>query len=239
MKIKILPALQIFFAILFAPVQSLWADTVSDSFKCTQELPEGQWGGKLSSVQRAYQGLNSFNGEFEQDSYLAALDLSELSSGSVWFGGRGKMRWHYSLPEEQTFIIKEQTMWLYQPVDRQIILEDFSQFVLSDLPLAFLMGLGDLSKDFTVKSLCKAGTNLLFGMAPRKSDEPAREEGIQQFKLLVSSSNYLPLGAQVQDLSGNINSVRFLKPKFNGSIDAKLFEFEYPDGVDVSDQRGD
>ncbi len=236
---KLIITLVLLTACCLAPSGGVAQTDISKAFECETKVPAAQWTASLGKVQSAYKGLKSFTGEFVQDSYLAALDLSEQSQGNVWFGSNGKMRWHYSAPEEQTFVIREHTLWLYQPVDQQIILEDFSQFVLSDLPLAFLMGLGDLTKDFSVGDCCLNKDSYIFSMAPKKSDLPAREEGIQRFKLLVSKKDFLPRGAQVQDLSGNINSVTFLQPVFNQPVNAKLFEFEYPEGVDVSDQRGD
>jgi len=200
----------------------------------------------VQAVQSSYSKVSASNGKFTQESYLAALDTSEVSSGEMWFQKPGKMRWSYKEPRAQEVVVSDNTMWVYQVEKRQVMVDSIQAALLSDLPIAFLMGLGDLARDFEVKGGCRTPKGVVLSLIPRpKSPEsggssgtdPA-EGGLSGFDLLVDEGAALPKGAMVTALGGNVTAIVFEKLKSDGiTPPAGTFVLEYPNGVDIVDRR--
>ncbi len=193
----------------------------------------------LEKVQTRYTTIDSLHGDFRQDSYVAALDEQETSSGEMWFGKPGKMRWVYAKPRPQTVVITEGTLWLYQPETRQVVIDDIGNVLLSSLPVAFMMGVGNLSRDFDLKGGCKGPEGVVLRLAPHKSSEKdAAGDALEGFDLLVDTAQFVPKGAKISSLGGNTTAIIFsnLTTKV-GAPEPRRFVLEYPKGVDVMDRR--
>jgi outer membrane lipoprotein-sorting protein len=164
----------------------------------------------------------------------------------MWFQKPGKMRWSYKEPRAQEVVVSDNTMWVYQVEKRQVMVDSIQAALLSDLPIAFLMGLGDLARDFEVKGGCRTPKGVVLSLIPRpKSPEsggssgtdPA-EGGLSGFDLLVDEGAALPKGAMVTALGGNVTAIVFEKLKSEGIIPPTgTFVLEYPNGVDIVDRR--
>lgn len=194
--------------------------------------------GILGKVQRAYSGVSSLTSTFRQESTLAALGTAETSKGEMWFAKPGKMTWHYTSPEEQLFVVRDKTVWLYQVTEKQVIIDNFVDILLTDLPVAFLMGLGDLERDFVLDSLCSSSDGVVLDLRQRKQEKSSdSERGLKGFKLLIDPQSYLPRGASVMDVGGNVTSIVFDKVKANGNVPDERFAAPSLKGVDVQDRR--
>ncbi|NDC39283.1 MAG: outer membrane lipoprotein carrier protein LolA, partial [Proteobacteria bacterium] len=128
------------------------------AFKCQGRMGHKALEAALAKVQKRYQGISGVRARFYQDSYLAALNTAESSGGSVVFSKPGRMKWSYARPEPQEFVLREQTIWFYQPEIQQLLVDELSEVLLTDLPVAFLMGVGKLSEGFSLAGGC-AGSN--------------------------------------------------------------------------------
>ena len=194
-----------------------------------------------AQLQGAYQGVSDFEARFEQQSYLAAMDSSELSSGTVWFKKPGKMKWQYILPEEQVFLVAGDTFWFYQKAENQVVIDRFGNVLISEVPLSFLTGLGDLERDFLVQGGCERTTGTVLDLIPRqlqnKGDEESGKGGLRGLKLLVDRKTRFPRGAEVTDSVGNITAIIFLEVKENSGVAGELFNPIFPKDADVSDRR--
>jgi len=211
------------------------------AFECSKEgeLTSVEAQQLLGKVQSTYASIETLHGNFQQDSYVAALDEQETSSGEMWFGKPGKMRWVYAKPRPQTVVINGSTLWLYQPENRQVVIDDIGNVLLSSLPVSFMMGLGNLSRDFALQGACRAGEGVVLRLVPQKKGvQETQAEALEGFALLVDSEKGLPKGAKISSLGGNVTAIVFsnLSPKA-GSQPASRFVLEYPKGVDVMDRR--
>ena len=193
----------------------------------------------LTKVQNEYASIDVLQGNFQQDSYVAALDESEASSGEMWFGKPGKMRWVYSQPRAQTVVINEGTLWLYQVENRQVIIDDIRKVLLSSLPVSFMMGLGNVHRDFELKGGCRGAEGVILRLVPQKTSKKGeQEEAVEGFDLLVDEERALPKGAKISSLGGNVTAILFKNLKSKGvASDPRRFVLEYPKGVDVMDRR--
>ena len=188
----------------------------------------------LKKVQTRYQALDSMHARFTQHSVLAALDASELSSGKVTFKKTGKMRWDYEKPEAQTFITNGEQVWLYQPYERQVIIDDIRQMVLTELPVSFLLGIGDLDRDFTLRSACRSRDGVVLSLQAKGKGEDSE---LQDLKLLIDPKTNLPSGASINDTVGNQNAFVFDNLKTDVAVNPKEFLPEFPAGIDTIDRR--
>ena len=221
-----------------------WARDTSAQMKAFQcpagsELSSSQARELLAKVQSHYTTIESLHGGFRQDSYVAALDEQETSSGEMWFGKPGKMRWVYAKPRPQTVVINEGILWLYQPENRQVVIDDIGNVLLSSLPVSFMMGLGNLSRDFELKGGCKGPEGVVLRLVPQKnSEKDAGGDALEGFDLLVDAEQSLPKGAKISSLGGNTTAIIFSNLSTKSDIpDPRRFVLEYPKGVDIMDRR--
>lgn len=204
------------------------------SFECQKPLPDSAKDKILSDVDERYQGLNQLEANFIQDSYFVGLATERTSSGKVYFKKPGQMDWIYESPESQRFVSNGNTFWFYQPELKQVTITDFKQSFQSDLPVSFLLGVGQLRRDFTVDKYCESSEGIVLELAPIGDDTT-----LSKFTLLVAKGSLTPMGARVLDVGGNETSIKFQSISFNSIIDPKRFDFQIPKGVDILDQRQD
>lgn len=193
----------------------------------------------LSKVQGRYSGIDTLHGDFRQDSYVAALDEQESSSGEMWFGKPGKMRWVYTKPRPQVVVINESTLWLYQPENQQVVIDDIGNVLLSSLPVSFMMGLGNLARDFDLKGGCQGPEGVVLQLVPhKKGEKDEAADALEGFDLLVDGAQFLPKGAKISSLGGNTTAIVFSNLSTKAPAqDSRRFVLEYPKGVDVMDRR--
>jgi outer membrane lipoprotein carrier protein len=193
----------------------------------------------LEKVQAQYAQIQTMRGTFRQDSYVAALDEGEQSSGSMVFSKPGMMRWSYKVPRPQEVVIRNGELWMYQPDKGQVMIDDIGNVLLSALPISFLMGIGNVTKDFTLTSACHGDQGVILRLAPRATGKDTKEgEGLAGFDLLVDAAKNTPTGAKITSLGGNITGIVFENLDLRAdSVPSGTFVLEYPKGVDVLDRR--
>jgi outer membrane lipoprotein carrier protein len=137
------------------------------------------------------------------------------------------MRWDYNQPKGKLFISDGKQMWIYTPADKQVEQMKMKESDDMRVPLAFLLGKLDFSKEFrNIQAKPEGGSQRI--TAEPKSDN-----------LPYTSVEFL-VGAQAQiqqvKVTGFDNSVmefRFDDEKVDPPLDAKLFTFQVPPGAKV------
>jgi outer membrane lipoprotein carrier protein len=212
-------------------------DPNSGPFACAKELSSSQGQEALKQTQKRYSQIKSLKGRFLQKSYLSALDQSETSSGEMSFLKPGLMKWVYLDPHRQTFVIRDTTLWLYQEDLNQVVIQEFEKVLVSDLPVAFLMGIGDLTKDFELQKACENRDGTVLELAPRNKKGDS-ENSLNTFSLLIEKGSFTPKGALVTDVGSNSTSIIFSQTQVNpAGLDEKDFEAKIPSGADIDDRR--
>jgi outer membrane lipoprotein carrier protein len=205
-------------------------------FVCGRTLDAAEGRRLLDRAQEAYQSVGALHAGFLQESTIAALDETEAASGTVTFKKPGRMRWDYHFPERQLFLVQDQTVWFYQPDLAQVSVYTLEEVLLKDMPVSFLMGIGNLSKDFELRSSCATGAGVLFALNPRRQNDEA--DGLQSFELLIGNDDSLPRGARVRDVGGNVTTIFLSGLKSEDVvIAADTFDPTFPPGVDIDDRR--
>ncbi|MDO3378393.1 LolA family protein [Geoalkalibacter halelectricus] len=206
-------------------------------------------------------GIVDFEAEFFQESRILALDRAQRGRGQVWFkfdralGDRvpqAKFRWEYRQPTEQEIVSDGRTLWVYLPENNQVIESDI-EFALReqpDNPVTFLTGLGNLSRDFSIRWAAPnrdpAG-NYILELQPRRTSQLIARLLIvvDQNAVLAFDSDLRPAlrGAQnavfpilsttVTDPNGNSTIIEFSSMRVNRGLPDSLFQFIRPADVEV------
>lgn len=203
---------------------------------------------------RTAAGIDDFQAEFFQESHLASIDRIQRGQGQVSFkflhrksdGSPVAMfRWEYREPTPQEIIADGNTLWAYQPENRQVIKSDISQLSQqSDNPVTFLSGLSNLSRDFEVRwgaPKSDRDGNYILELLPRR-----KSQLIHSLKMIVDrdavsdymenrqSGGFFPiLATSVNDPNGNRTSIEFHSIRVNTKLTAESFRFVPPEGVEV------
>lgn len=180
----------------------------------------------VANVQSAYLAADDFTAQFTQDYTNNALGDTDRSTGVVHFLRPGRMRWDYVSPAERFFISDGDNLWIYEPAEAQYYtapLED------SDLPTAlrFLMGEGDLARDFTISagSGGPAGSFVL-DLVPRQDEGHYRS-----LRFVVNTTTWEVDQATIVDPIGNTNHFTFRERQTNVGYLPGDFHFEPPRGA--------
>ena len=213
----------------------------SRAFVCGTTLGRGEIAEVQEKVQKAYGGLATFRASFVQESSSGALGVAEESTGTVDLQKPGRMRWHYTAPDEQIFLVRDKTVWFYQKRERQLVIDEFRQMLISELPVAFLMGIGNLARDFVVEKGCTTDKGITLALrenaAKSKGGEKHGESEEVSFTLLVDRQEFIPRGISLIDAGGNNTAIYFSHYEVNPTVGLPTFEPEFPKGVDVIDRR--
>ena len=203
-------------------------------FDCIAPLTPAEQAPLIGQIETYYQGLQTLDGNFVQNSLTLGLNSRETSKGKVYFKKPGLMDWWYNEPEKskQRFVSDGRTLWIYQPQIPQVMIGDFSESFSSDLPVSFLLGIGKLGDRFKLLSACRTDTGVSLKLVPQKQDA-----SLDEFYLLVDKATHAPLGARLVDAGGNETAIEFSGVHYNSPVDASHFKFDVPRGVDVIDKR--
>ncbi len=204
----------------------------SGEFECRTPVTAAEKERLVDDVESSYRSISDLTSTFQQNSFFLGMNQRVLSRGTVYFKKPGMMDWTYDEPEKQRFVADGKTLWFYQPDLNQVTVGDFSQSFSSNLPVSFLLGIGQLKSDFTVVESCGSEAGVVIKLQPKVADQ-----SLDEFYLLVDKVKHSPLGAKIVDVGGNETAIIFDKTELNSSLKETRFHFEIPKGVDVIDRR--
>jgi len=188
----------------------------------------------IASVQKRYESVVDLRAQFVQTGRSVTLAGSAsagetISRGSVVFAKPGKMRWSYTEPEPSLTVSDGETLWIYDPTHAEVQRMSVSGGFLSGAAVQFLIGQGDMHRDFSITPVaCTLGTAEL-ELIPRS------DASYEKIRILVEQPGGEILRTTVVDLLGNVTQVEFSDIEANQNPDAAVFVFDAPDGVAVVD----
>src|SRR5919106_1220543 len=102
----------------------------------------------VDSLQKSYETTADFVANFRQETEVKTLNRNLKAWGQVSFKRPGKMFWRYEEPKGQFVLADGKHLYFYQPEQNQIIKSPLKNAFRSDIPLSFMLGIGNLKKDF-------------------------------------------------------------------------------------------
>ena len=183
-------------------------------------------------LQKKYEETVDLTADFVQETEVKALGKKVGYTGRVYFKKPSRMRWDYSAPKGQTIVADGKFLWFYQPEEKQVIKTPLDSGFRPSLPVSFLVGLGNLEKDFLIQLLPEdekvQGDQLK--AVPRLGDS-----GLGELELVVDRKSSEIVEARIKDLAGNLTRIRLSHHQRQVGIKETLFRFKVPTGVDVVD----
>jgi outer membrane lipoprotein carrier protein len=137
------------------------------------------------------------------------------------------MRWDYEPPDEQTIVGDGETLWIYQPTEKQVIKAPLGDAFQARAPVSFLAGLGRLERDFEATLEGEDARAWTLRLVPKQ------DKGIGTLHLVVRKDDAAVVEARITDPLGTVTRIRLSGERRNVALDAGLFRFTPPDGVDV------
>ena len=190
------------------------------------------------AVDAHYNHLHSLQSDFTE---IYRGDAPErVESGTLWLKKPRKMRWEYRSPNEKLFVSDGETVWFYQPAERQLRKTEFRK--LDDLrsPIAFLLGktkleneLRELSKVVDQAPLQPANT-LLRGVPKSAVAQSAGDQvsQVSEVQLEITPSDEI-VRIVLMEADGATTEFRFAGWKENLKLSDNLFQFTAPPGVET------
>jgi outer membrane lipoprotein-sorting protein len=119
------------------------------------------------------------------------------------------------------------TVWIYDPAFGEVQKLPASEGFLTGAAAQFLLGAGNMRRDFKVAALSCSATAAELELTPR---QPATYE---KLVLSVDPSTGNVSKTRIVDLLGNVSEVEFRDQRFNLAPSEAEFQFEVPAGVKV------
>lgn len=182
----------------------------------------------IDRLQKNYDATVDFVADFRQDTQVKTLNRSLKAWGKLSFKRPGKMLWRYEEPKGQFVLADGHYLYFFQPEQNQIIKSPLKNAFRTDIPLSFLLGIGNLKKDFNAALKTSEDTQYVLRLEP-KGDSG----GFSEILLGVGKSSADILWISVQDASSNLTTIRFSEIRKGVGLKDTLFNLQIPNGADV------
>jgi outer membrane lipoprotein carrier protein len=183
------------------------------------------------AVQSRYEGVRDVSARFTQTTHGARLGTTPskpaASSGRVTLAKPGKMRWTYEEPEPSLVVSDGKTVWIYDPAFGEVQKLPAAEGFLTGAAAQFLLGAGDMRRDFKVTAVSCDETAAELELVPR---QPATYE---KLFLHVDPNSGDVRQTRIIDLLGNVVVVEFREQRFNLKPPDSEFHFQVPEGAKV------
>ena len=181
------------------------------------------------ALQRKYDAIKDFSASFIQTYEGGVLRRKASESGTVYVKKPGRMRWDYTSPEKKLFISDGRTMFLYFPADKQVMKNPVPAQDEATSAVLFLMGKGDIVRDFNVK-WAEGSTENTYRL---RLDPKTRQTEYDWLELAADRHTLQIAGLTAADAQGGRSSFSFSNFKENVGLADKMFQFTIPRGTEV------
>ena len=182
----------------------------------------------LKELEKRYTG-SQFSADFLQESTIKAMEITDFASGRVYVRYPGMMRWEYEKPERQAIITDGHKLWIYRPLDNQVMTGNAPVFFRDGKGASFLSDIRLVRQKFTITSHQPEGENLYeLRLVPRE-----KTLNISQIRLYIVPRAFTIARIVTLDDYGDDTRIDIVNPQFNVELDPGLFKFDIPKGADV------
>ncbi|HXN86763.1 MAG TPA: outer membrane lipoprotein chaperone LolA [Candidatus Binataceae bacterium] len=180
----------------------------------------------ISNLQKHYQATNSFSAEFKEEISPAGGATRERE-GTVYYRKPGRMRWEFGGQDQEVIVSDGKQLYSYQPDLNQVIETPLEQAFRSSSAASFLLGIGNVGRDFDVTAPAHAATDgFKHVILKPKNGGDTIEVGLDP-----NTMNLRTL--RLTDQLGDVTELAFSDIKNGVVLDDKLFAFNPPAGADI------
>jgi outer membrane lipoprotein carrier protein len=183
-----------------------------------------------AALQKKYDGIRDFTADFVHDSEGGILRKKQTEQGFVQVKKPGKMRWDYKVPEPKVFVSDGHRIYLYVPADNQVIVSPVPDQDQATTAVLFLVGKGNLTRDFTVSYADGGGPDSYsLRLQPKLP-----ERDYDWLQIVVDRRTLQIRSLSAADSQGGRSTFQFSNFKENVGLSDKTFAFKIPRGADVT-----
>lgn len=190
----------------------------------------------VTSIQERYEKITSLTAEFTQESTNRMLNQTRIAKGRVYFQKSGLMRWEYTTAPKNELVSDGRTLWIYQPEENQVVVQRMD-LEKERLFLGFLLGEGDLTRDFDIgrwdQEVDQNELGYRVELTPKKPHAT-----MDRVILTVDRKTSYVRQADVFDVYGNPTRMVFKGIRVNRKLPQDLFTFVIPPGTEVIEDPG-
>ena len=191
----------------------------------------------VSRVDDRYAKTQDLQGTFTQETIIEGFETGFESTGRFYLKKPGLLRWDYLEPSKEHIYVDGDQVMMYVPEHQQVVKGTLTQISASKGPLALLLGVGKLSKQFTVLESAEASSDSKkipdVILIPKPDGDTAPT--IKKILLQLFPDSYLIQTITIFETSGNISRVHFDHIQANQGLATNLLKFTLPPDVVVVD----
>jgi outer membrane lipoprotein carrier protein len=180
----------------------------------------------LDRLQRHYRDTNSFSAKFSEEVTTVGAPARKRQ-GTVSFRKPGRMRWEFEDPEKQTIVSDGETLYSYDPDLNQVVETPLKQALKSSSATSFLLGIGDINRDFKAAfaNLAKP-TGLIDLILEAKT-------GGYKIEVGLDPQTYNLMTLTLTDQLGDVTRIDFSDIHDNVELPDSIFAYKAPAGADI------
>ena len=179
----------------------------------------------LTRLQQRYDCSRSLQADFDE-TLSSPGGMTRTRKGTVYFRKVGRMRWDFAAPSEGTVVSDGATIYDYEKDLNQVVELPVNK-ALKSSATAFLLGLGNIRRDFKVS------------MPPASSSDGlvhlilVPKSGGDRMELGLDPNSYDIVKFRLTNQVGGVTELKFSDIRTNLALDDSLFVFTAPQGADI------
>jgi outer membrane lipoprotein carrier protein len=182
----------------------------------------------IAGVEARY-NVPGFTADFDQESILKAMAVTDTASGRLMVRQPGKMRWEYLVPDPQTIITDGKELWVYRPQENQVLVGKAPSFFGEGKGAGFLSNIKTVRKSFQLSLASSTDPNLYrLKLLPNKSSVE-----LMAVELDIVKKTYDLVQITTFNVYGDETRIELKNVSFDNPPPEVLFRFDVPEGADV------
>jgi len=182
----------------------------------------------LDGVEKRY-NIGGFTADFDQESILKAMAVTDTASGRLMVRQPGKMRWEYLVPEPQTIITDGNDLWVYRPEENQVLVGKAPALFGEGKGAGFLSNIKMVRESFQISLMPDAAPgHYRLKLVPNRSTED-----LMQVQLDLDRKTFDLIEIATFNVYGDETRIRLSNIVLGDPPAEKLFRFEVPQGAEV------
>jgi outer membrane lipoprotein carrier protein len=184
----------------------------------------------VEHLQKHYQATQSFSAKFVETITRVGAPPQERQ-GTVYYRKPGRIRFDFTSPQPETLVSDGTTFYDYDPGLNQVMETPLGNVLKTRSAAAFLMGAGNLEREFDTAPGLPSEDNLqTIRLTPKG--------GGHRIELGMDPANFNIVTLQLNDALGNVTLFRFDDIRINVPLEESLFAFKVPAGADIVSPSG-
>jgi len=179
----------------------------------------------LTRLQQRYDCSNSMQANFDE-TLSSPGGMARTRKGTVYFRKVGRMRWDFAAPSEGTVVSDGKTVYDYENDLNQVVELPVDK-ALKSSATAFLLGLGNIRRDFKVSMPPASSSDGLVHVILTPKD------GGDTMELGLDPKSYDIVKFKLTNQVGGVTELKFSDIRINVALDDSLFRFTVPEGADI------